>query len=399
MTARLAALLGIAVFIGIGVLLSRDRRRIPWRTVAAGLGLQFVLAARMLKTPVGGVLFDAANRGFMKLLGYSMYGAKFMFGTLVDSREIGAIMAFQVLPLIIFVSALMGLLVWLGVIRLIVRGFAWVFYKTLDITGIEAFMAALQIFLGIEGVTGAGAYIAKMNEARLFTLMVTFMGTIAGSVMAAYVSFGASAGHLMTASILAAPAGILMARLMMPDTTGGEAEPLDAIRIESPEKNAVEAVANGAGAGLKLALEIGAMLIAFISLIYLLNDVVGLSGITLERLMGYALAPFAVLIGIPPAEALTVGKLLGIKVVFTEFLSYLQLKDLIASGALSARSIAIATYALCGFTHFGSIAIMIGGIGGLVPEQKPVVSRLALKALIAAFLANCMTAAVAGLFL
>jgi CNT family concentrative nucleoside transporter len=308
-------------------------------------------------------------------------------------------MAFQVLPLIIFVSALMGLLVWLGVIRVIVRGFAWVFYKTLDITGIEAFMAALQIFLGIEGVTGAGAYIQKMNEARLFTLMVTFMGTIAGSVMAAYVSFGASAGHLMTASILAAPAGILMARLMMPDTQGGESEPLDAIRIESPEKNAVEAVANGAGAGLKLALEIGAMLIAFISLLYLLNDVVGLSGITLERLMGYALAPFAILIGIPPGEALTVGKLLGVKVVFTEFLSYLQLKDLIASGALSARSIAITTYALCGFTHFGSIAIMIGGIGGLVPQQKPVVSRLALKALVAAFLANCMTAAVAGLFL
>jgi CNT family concentrative nucleoside transporter len=396
---RLAALCGIAVFIGIGVLLSRDRRRIPWRTVGAALGLQFALALLMLKTPVGTVLFEGANRAFLKLLGYSNHGAKFMFGTLAESQEIGAVMAFSVLPLIIFVAALMGLLLWLGVIQAVVRGFAWVFYKTLDITGVEAVLVSLQIVLGIEAVTGAAAYIKKMNEARLFTLMTAFMATIAGSVMAAYVSFGASAGHLMTASLLSAPAAIMMARLMMPDTTGGEAEPLDAVRIERPGRNPIEAVANGASAGLKLALEIGAMLIAFISIIYLLNDLVGISGLTLERLMGYALAPFALLIGIPPSEALTVGNLLGIKVVFTEFLSYLRFKELLASGALSPRSAAIATYALCGFTHFGSVAIMIGGLGGLVPEQKPVVTRLALKALAAAFLANCTTAAVAGLFL
>jgi CNT family concentrative nucleoside transporter len=396
---RLAAVLGILVFLGIGILFSRDRKRIPWRTVGVGLGLQLAIAALMLKTPVGVFLFDAVNRGFIKLLGYADYGAKFMFGTLASSQEIGAVMAFQVLPLIIFVSALMGLLIYLGVIPFIVKGLARLFYKTLDITGIEAFMAALQVFLGIEAVTGAGAYIRKMNEARLFTLMVTFMGTIAGSVMAAYVSFGADAGHLMTASLMAAPACIVMARLFLPDTEGGEDDALDAIRIEKPERNLIEATANGASTGLKLALEIGAMLIAFISLIYLLNDVVGISGLTLEKLMGYVLAPFAILIGIPPSEALDVGKLLGIKVIFTEFLSYLQLKTAIAGQTLMPRTIAITTYALCGFTHFGSIAIMIGGFGGLVPEQKVVVSRLALKALLAAFLANLMTAAVAGLFL
>jgi CNT family concentrative nucleoside transporter len=396
---RLAAVLGILVFIGIGVLFSRDRRRIPWRTVVSGLGLQLAFAALMLKTPAGVFLFEALNRGFMKLMGYSDYGAKFMFGTLVSSDEIGAIMGFHVLPLIIFVSALMALLIHLGVIAFIVKGLARVFYRTLDITGIEAFMAALQVFLGIEAVTGAGAYIRKMNEARLFTLLVTFMGTIAGSVMAAYVSFGASAGHLMTASLMAAPAGILMARLFLPDTEGGEADSLDSIHIEKKEKNVIEAVAAGASTGLRLALEIAAMLIAFISLIYLLNDVVGISGLTLEKLMGYVLAPFAFLIGIPPKECLDVGKLLGIKVIFTEFLSYLQLKTIIAQQTLSPRTIAITTYALCGFTHFGSIAIMIGGFGGLVPELKPVVSRLALKALLAAFLANLMTAAVAGLFL
>lgn len=396
---RLAALFGIMIFLGIGVLLSRDRRRIPWRTVGAGLGLQIVIAALMLKTPLGLLFFSAVNRGFMKLLGYADQGAKFMFGTLASSQEIGAMMAFQVLPLIIFVSALMGLLIHLGVIQFIVKILARLFYKTLDVTGIEAFMTALQVFLGIEAVTGAGAYIRKMNEARLFVLMVTFMGTIAGSVMAAYVSFGAGAGHLMTASLMAAPACIVMARLFLPDTEGGEAEALDAIRIEKTEKNVIEATAAGASTGLKLALEIAAMLIAFISLIYLLNDVVGISGLTLEKLMGYILAPFAILIGVPPKECLDVGKLLGIKVIFTEFLSYLQLKTAIAQQTLSPRTIAITTYALCGFTHFGSIAIMIGGFGGLVPEQKPVVSRLALKALLAAFLANCMTAAVAGLFL
>jgi CNT family concentrative nucleoside transporter len=353
----------------------------------------------MLKTPVGVEIFKAVNHFFVKVLSYSDQGSKFLFGSLVDSHEIGAIMAFQVLPLIIFVSALMGILVYLGVIQLVVKLFARVFYKALKITGVEAFISSLLIFMGIESITGVKEYIRNMNESRIFTIMTTFMSTIAGSVMAAYITFGAKAGHLLTASLMSAPAAILISKIMIPDTETEESDPLESIQIQKKEKNIIEAAANGTSEGLNLALQIGAMLIAFISIIYLLNDVVGISGMTLEKLLGYLLSPIAVLIGIPPAESVEVGKLLGIKTIFTEFLSYLQLKTHIVNQTLSPRTIAITTYALCGFTHFGSIAILIGGIGTLVPSKKPVVSRLAIKSLVAGFLATMMTAAIAGLLM
>ncbi len=397
--ARFVGLLGILVFLGIAVLLSNNRKRIPVRTVVLGLVTQFVIAVFMLKTAVGVVIFESVNRFFVKFLSYSDQGAKFLFGRLVDSQEIGAILAFQVLPIIVFVSAVMGILVYLGVIQFVIKLLARVFYKTLKITGVEAFIASLLIFMGIESITGTKDYLENMNQSRIFTIMTTFMATIAGSVMAAYISFGASAGHLLTASLMNAPAAIFFSKILIPDTEVGEADPLGSIKMERKESSVIEAAANGTSQGLNLALQIGAMLIAFISIVYLLNDVVGISGFTLEKLLGYALSPVAILIGIPPAEAVEVGNLLGIKTIFTEFLAYLQLKTHIVQQTLSPRSIAIATYALCGFTHFGSIAILIGGIGALVPGQKPVASRLALKALLAAFLALMTTAAIAGLLI
>lgn len=396
---RYSGILGILIFLLIAYLLSNNRKKIPYKTVIFGLITQFVVALFMLKTVVGEEIFDFVNRLFVKVLSYSDQGSRFLFGKLVDSHDIGATVAFQVLPLIIFVSALMGILVHFGVIQLVVKMLARVFYKTLKITGVEAFISSLLIFMGIETITGVKDYIRNMNESRLFTIMTTFMATIAGSVMAAYVSFGAKAGHLLTASLMSAPAAIIISKIMMPDTETGEADPLETITIEKKAKNVIEAAANGTSEGLNLSLQIGAMLIAFIAIIYLLNDVVGISGMTLEKLMGYALSPVAFLIGVPIEESVDVGQLLGIKTIFTEFLAYLQLKVHIAAQTLSPRTISITTYALCGFTHFGSIAILIGGIGALVPSKKPVVSKLAIKALVAGFLATMMTAAIAGLLM
>lgn len=396
---RFSGILGILIFLLVAYLLSNNRKKIPYKTVIFGLVTQLVIAVFMLKTPIGVKIFDWVNSAFVKVLSYSDKGSGFLFGKLVNSQDIGATLAFQVLPLIIFVSALMGILVYLGVIQFLVKLLARVFYKALKITGVEAFISSLLIFMGIESITGVKEYIRNMNDSRVFTIMTTFMATIAGSVMLAYISFGAKAGHLLTASLMSAPAAILISKIMIPDTETGETDPLEKIQMEKKEKNIIEAAANGTSQGLNLSLQIGAMLIAFISIIYLLNDVVGLSGFTLERLMGYALSPVAFLIGIPLNESVDVGQLLGIKTIFTEFLSYLQLKTHIANETLSPRTIAITTYALCGFTHFGSIAILIGGIGTLVPEKKPVVSRLAIKALIAGFLATMMTAAIAGLLL
>lgn len=396
---RYSGILGILVFLLIAYLMSNNRKKIPYKTVIIGLVTQFVIALFMLKTAVGEEIFDFVNRVFVKVLSYSDQGSRFLFGKLVDSHDIGATVAFQVLPLIIFVSALMGILVHFGVIQFVVKMLARVFYKTLKITGVEAFISSLLIFMGIETITGVKDYIRNMNESRIFTIMTTFMATIAGSVMAAYVSFGAKAGHLLTASLMSAPAAIIISKIMVPDTETGEADPLETITIEKKAKNVIEAAANGTSEGLNLSLQIGAMLIAFIAIIYLLNDVVGISGMTLEKLMGYALSPVAFLIGIPIKESVDVGQLLGIKTIFTEFLAYLQLKGHIAAQTLSPRTIAITTYALCGFTHFGSIAILIGGIGALVPSKKPMVSKLAIKALVAGFLATMMTAAIAGLLM
>jgi CNT family concentrative nucleoside transporter len=397
---RFIGLLGVLVYLLLAFLISNNRRKIPYRTVAAALAAQVIFAAFMLKTEIGVVIFNLVNRIFVKLLSYGDRGSELLFGSLVHSEDIGATLAFQALPVVIFVSALMGILVHYGIIQWIIRLLARVFYKSLRITGVEAFISSLLIFMGIEVMTGVKAFLRRMNDSRLFTIMVTFMSTIAGSVMVAYMSFGAQAGHLLTASLMSAPAAIAISKIMIPDVETGEIDPLDTVTIEKRSRNVIEAVANGASDGLGLALQIGAMLIAFMAIIYLFNDVVGgITGVSLETILGYALSPVAVLMGIPPEESLEVGKLLGVKTIFTEFLSYLQLKTHILSQTLSERTIAITTYALCGFTHFGSIAILIGGIGSLVPEKKSVVSRLALKGLAAGFLATMMTASIAGLFL
>jgi len=395
--------LGLLVMAGLAFLLGRRRRDIPWRQVGMALLLQGLMAFLMLRSPVGTGLFEAVNRGVLWLMSCSDQGARLLFGRLVDDPSLGASMAFQVLPVVVFVSALMGLLQYWGLIDRAIRLLARLFARFLRLSGAEAFLSGLLVFMGIEAITGMKRHLAGMERPQIFLVMVTFMSTIAGTVLVAYTRFGAQAGHLLTASLMSAPAAFLFARLMepaLPDREAGGSGALAGMALEEERgSHPLDALASGASRGLELAFQIGAMLLVFVALIHMLQGVLGFVGLDLQQLMGRAMAPMAWLMGIPWKEAPMVGELLGTKVLFTEFLSYLRLKDLIASGALSPRSVALSTYALCGFGHLASVAILLGGVGGLVPAHRPLVSRLAVRALVAATLATFSTAVVAGFFL
>ncbi|MBI5642870.1 MAG: NupC/NupG family nucleoside CNT transporter [Deltaproteobacteria bacterium] len=396
---RFISFAGLAVFVLIGLAFCDSRQHINWRLAAWGIGLQFLFAVLILKTSVGLVVFEGARIAMTGLLDFTDIGARFLFGNLISDFSIGAILAFKVLPVIIFVSSLMGVLFYLGIIQIVVRAMARVMEWTMKASGAEALMSAMFVFMGIEATTGVKEYIRKMTRSELFTVMTGFMATIAGSVMAVYVSFGASAGHLLAASVMSAPAAIVISKLMIPERetqiSGVEARSA----LKSSDVNIIEAAANGAGDGLKLAATIGAMLLAFISLIGMMNHFLGFAHTSFEEISGYIFTPFAFLMGVPWEDCMKVGELLGIKVVFNEFISYQKMQGYITAGTLSPRSITIATYALCGFANFGSIAILIGGIGSIAPERKKEVARLSLKALVSGVIASFMTAAIAGILL
>jgi len=329
------------------------------------------------------------------VLNFSDIGSRFFFGNLVSDPNIGAIFAFKVLPVIIFVSSLMGVLYYLGIIQVVVRAMAWVMERTMKASGVEALIAAMFVFMGIEATTSLKEYLRKMTTSELFTVMTAFMSTIAGSVMAVYVSFGASAGHLLAASVMSAPAAIVISKLMLPEReTAVEAEGRGLLK--SGDVNIIEAAANGASDGLRLAATIGAMMLAFVALIGMSNHFLSYAGTSFEQISGYVFMPFAYLMGVPWEDCGKVGELLGIKVVFNEFISYQKMQGMIEAGTLQPRSVTIATYALCSFANFGSIAILIGGIGSIAPERKKEIARLSLKALVAGVLASFMTATIAG---
>lgn len=396
---RLISVGGMVVFFLLAWLLSENRRKVSWRLVGWGLVLQFLFALAILKTRAGHLIFEGARKGFGLIIGFSDKGASFVFGSLVTDLEIGAIVAFKVLPIIIFVSSLMGILYYFGIIQFFVRFAARIMHRTMGSSGAESLGAALMTFMGIESVTAIKTYIRKMTRSELFTVMTAFMSTIASSVMATYASFGAEPGHLLAASIMSAPAAIVIAKLMIPEsevpaTYGGVR-----FEAEKSESNVVEAAASGASTGLTLALQIGAMLIAFVSLVWMIDAFFGLFHTSFARLAGYIFSPLAFLMGVPWEEAMSVGNLLGTKTVFNEFLAYLELKELIGTGALSPRSITISTYALCGFANFGSMAILIGGIGGIAPERKSEAATLGIKSLIAGTLACFTTATIAGILI
>lgn len=395
---KLFSLLGLVVFVGAAWILSEDRRSVSWRLVAWGLGLQFLFAVLILKTRAGLLVFDAAQVVMTRLLQYTDHGSRFLFGALVDDPQIGALVAFKVLPVIIFVSSIMGVLNYLGIVQVVVRAMARVMQWTMKASGAEALMAAVYVFMGIEGTTGVRDYLPEMTRSELFAVMSGFMATIAGSVMAVYVSFGASAGHLLAASVMSAPAALVTAKLMVPETGtpgagGGE---VYSGALKTDDVNIVEAAANGAGQGLRLAATIGAMLLAFVAIIGMLDSFLLYFGTSFGALSGFVLSPVAFVMGVPWKDCTLVGELLGIKVIFNEFISFQRMQTLIAEGALEPRSVTIATYALCSFGNFGSIAILMGGLGTLAPGRKKDIARLSMKALLAGVMASFMTATVAG---
>ncbi len=446
LSARLTSVLGMATLLLIGWLLSTDRRRVPWRIIAWGTGLQLAFGVFILRTRAGEAIFASVNDVVIALLGFTVEGARFLFGDLVFNNlpvgvgapgtnapmaptgemvaSAGAFFAFNVLPTIIFFSSLMTLLYYFGIMQFVVRGMAWVMVRTMKTSGAETLSAAGNIFLGqTEAPLLIKPFVARMTMSELMTVMTGGFATVAGGVMAAYVGmlvafFPDIAGHLLAASVMSAPAAILFAKLMVPETeeplTRGKLE----VSVEKVDANAIDAAARGAGEGLQLALNVGAMLLAFIALIALLNALLAMLGdvtrltdvfqsagwladeqrLNLSSLLGWILAPIAWLMGVPWQDATTVGSLLGIKTVVNEFVAYLQLSSALSGGTeLSPRSIVIATYALCGFANFSSIAIQLGGIGGIAPTRRSDLARLGLRAMIAGTLAAFMTATVAGM--
>jgi len=433
--ARLMGLVGIGAMVGIAWLLSSNRARVSWRLVGIGVLMQAVLGVIVLKTGVGRALFDGANIVFTRLLGFTEEGARFIFGNLVRNNvpvgeptgapadmsplsdpglwaATGAYFAFGVLPTIIFFSSLMSVFYHLGIMQRIVQGMAWVFQRLLGTSGAETLSATGNIFVGqTEAPLLIKPFVGTMTVSELNTVMVGGFATIAGGVMAAYVGmlspyFPDIAGHLLTASVMNAPAGLLISKILVPEVGEPVTRGTVDVKIARDEPNVIGAAAAGAGQGLQLALNVGAMLLAFIALIALINAVLGAAGglvgvesLSLERIFGWVLAPLAWVMGVPWGDAGTVGSLIGVKVSVNEFVAYLQLAGLMNADGLGVRGEIIATYALLGFANFSSIAIQIGGIGGIAPERRGDLARLGLKAMIGGNLAAFMSASLAGMLL
>ena len=415
-------LFGLVVLIGIAWLFSNNKRSVDWRLVATGIGLQIAFAAVVLLIPGGRDVFDWLGKGFVKVLSFVNEGSSFIFGSLMNTEQYGFIFAFQVLPTIIFFSALMGVMYHLNVMQAIVRAMAWAITKIMRVSGAETTSVCASVFIGqTEAPLTVRPYIAKMTQSELITMMIGGMAHIAGGVLAAYVGMlGGSdpvqqafyAKHLLAASIMAAPATLVVAKLLVPETGTPLTRGTVKMEVEKTSSNIIDAAAAGAGDGLKLALNIGAMLLAFIALIALLNapltwfgEVTGLQALLgrptdLATLFGYLLAPIAWVIGTPWADATTLGSLIGQKVVLNEFVAYSELSKIVNGQVpgmtLSDEGRLIATYALCGFANFSSIAIQIGGIGGLAPERRHDLAKFGLRAVLGGTIATFMTATIAG---
>ena len=395
---RYIGILGLVVILGIAYAASLDRKAIKPRIIVWGLFLQFTFALFVMKIPVGMAILSglaAATNGLMKK---ANAGAEFIFGDLATTDSLGFIFAVKALPIIIFLSSLFSILYYVGVLQLIVRVMAKVMVRTMGTSGAESLATAANVFMGqTEAPLVIAPYIDKMTYSEVALVMIGGMATISGAVLGVYIGFGAEAEFLLAASIMNAPAAIVMAKMLVPETgeplTRGEVK----FKVERKEVNIIDAAARGAGAGMTLSLNIAAMLIAFVSLIALVNWPLQYLGTSLEQIFASVFAPLAYLMGVPWNESGIVGNLIGQKVIVNEFVAYQSLGVLKAAGEISARAELITTYALCGFANFASIAIQIGGIGGLAPSRKPDLARLGMRALLGGSLATFMTATIAGL--
>jgi CNT family concentrative nucleoside transporter len=405
---RFTGLLGLVVILAVAFLSSPHKRAIKPRVLYWGLGLQFAFAFLVLKTDFGKV-FVVASVAVNALLEYAEAGSQFLFGPLgTKSGPYGVIFAFQVLPIVIFIASVFAILYQIGVMQVLVRGMAVVMQKIMGASGAESTSVAASIFMGqTEAPLTIRPFLAGLTQSELFTIMTSGMAHVSGAVMAAYVKIAhVEIKHLLTAVIMTAPATIMLAKIMMPEVE----EPVTAgsvkVEVEKPGVNIIDAAARGAGDGLQLALNIGGMLIAFIALIALANGVLGwvhgLPGMgwvpmSMQALFGLIFAPIAWLLGVRWNDCATVGNLLGTRLVLNEFVAFLQLGPL--QPQMDPRSFVIATYALCGFANFSSIAIQIGGIGALAPSRKSDLARMGLRAVAAGSMANFMSACIAGMLL
>ncbi|MCB0554443.1 MAG: Na+ dependent nucleoside transporter [Phaeodactylibacter sp.] len=434
-TGLLRGLLGIVVMLGVCYLLSNNRRAINWRLVGMGMTMQFILAIAILRVPLIKKIFDVIASFFVVVLDFTEAGANFVLGSWPSVTQVtdgsgalvtvGYIFAFKVLPTIIFFSALSSVLYYLGILQLIIKGFAWVMTRTMKLTGAESLAAAANVFIGqTEAPLVIKPYLESMSRSEILCLMTGGMATIAGGVFAAYVGFLGGedpvsrqmfATHLLTASIISAPAAIVAAKMLFPETReiDMEHQKLDIPR-QDVGNNLLDAISRGTTDGLKLAVNVGAMLLVFTAFISMLNYLLehwvgswtGLNGYVVEKtagrfegfnmqyVLGLLFAPFAWVLGVPSKDILLVGQLLGLKTTLNEFFAYAELQKL--ENAMGFKSLIISTYALCGFANFASIGIQIGGIGAIAPGQRTALTELGIKALIGGTIASFLTAAIAG---
>jgi CNT family concentrative nucleoside transporter len=398
---------GMALILLIALLLSSNRKAIRPRVVLSAFALQAALAALVLYVPVGKTLLQGAANGVSHLLGYANEGTKFLFGGLA-SDPLGQNFAIQALPVIIFFAAFIAILYHLGIMQYVIRWIGGGLQKITGISKVESLCAASNIFVGqSESPLVIRPYLATLNPSQLFCVMTVGMAGVAGTILAAYASMGIRIDYLIAAAFMSAPGGILMAKLIMPDDPDAPAvdDPSIAMDMHADEKpaNLIMAAAQGAQTGVKLAVAVGAMVLAFVALVALANGIlgglgnlIGLNGLSFQGVLGQVFAPVMYLLGVPWGEAVQAGGLFGTKVVLNEFVAFIELGAL---KTLSAPTVAIVTFALCGFANFSSIAIQMAVTGGLAPNQRPVIARLGLKALAAGSLSNLMSAALAGLFL
>ena len=422
---RVQPVAGLALILALAYCLSSARRAIDYRTVAWGLGLQFLFALIVLKTEIGRAVFQSLGGVITKILDFAFVGSSFVFGPLgnpavwpkivtgvlgPEGNQYANIFAFMVLPTIIFIAALFAMLYYFGIMQIVVRMFAVIMHRVMRASGAESLNVAASIFMGqTEAPLTIRPFLPRMTESELMTVMTAGMAHISGGVMAAYILFGVEAQHLLTAVIMTAPGTLMMAKLFVPET--GEPETMGTVKlvVEKTDVNVIDAIGRGTGEGLHLALNVGAMLISFLAIVALLNAGLGLigdglqsvagvgAGLSLQLILGWVFAPIAWALGVPWQDATTVGNLLGTRMVLNEFVAYSQLGPLKAT--LDPKSFTIATFALCGFANFSSIGIQIGGIGALAPERRHDLARLGLRAMLAGTFANFLTATIAGMLL
>lgn len=405
----LGSVLGIVVLLIIAVLFSNNRKAINLRTVLGALAIQIGFAALILYVPYGRDALQATANGVSNVIAYGNEGINFVFGGLANPSNVGFIFAVKVLPIIVFFSGLISVLYYLGIMQVVIKVIGGALQAALGTSKAESMSAAANIFVGqTEAPLVVRPYIRNMTQSELFAIMAGGTASIAGSVMAGYAEMGVPLTYLIAASFMAAPAGLLFAKILFPQTEQFTDKQPDADDSEKPT-NVLEAMAGGASAGMQLALNVGAMLIAFVGLIALVNGILGGVGgwfgygdLTLQSIFGWVFKPLAYLIGVSWEESAVAGQMIGLKLAVNEFVGYLEFAKYLqpdTAVVLSEKTKAIITFALCGFANFSSIAILIGGIGGMAPNRRGDVARLGLKAVVAGTLANLMSATIAGLFI